>query len=53
MAVLARFIVLIPLVFSIVSAVLTALALFAGHEKGFMEDYAVARVSRCSLSMRT
>lgn len=45
MALLARFIVLVPLVFSIVSAVLAALALFAGHEKGFMEDYDIARLN--------
>jgi uncharacterized membrane protein YagU involved in acid resistance len=45
MALLSRFIVLIPLVFSIASAVLAALALFAGHEKGFMENYAVARLN--------
>lgn len=41
---MGRFLVLIPLVFSIASAILVALALFAGHEKGFMEDYAIARV---------
>lgn len=46
MAIMARFLALIPLVLCIASAILTALVLTAGHEKGFMEDYAVARVRR-------
>ena len=44
MANLLRFAVLIPLIFSLVAFVLTNLALFAGHQKGFMEEYAVIRV---------
>ena len=42
---LSRFLVLLPLVLSLVAFILTTLALFAGHKDGFMEDYAVARVS--------
>jgi hypothetical protein len=48
MAVLARLLVLFPMVFSATSAVLAALVLFAGHKRGFMEDYAIARVSASS-----
>lgn len=33
-----------PVALSIVGLVLSALALFAGHEKGVMEDYAIVRV---------
>lgn len=47
MSLLQRFIVVIPLVLSIVGFVLSSLSLFAGHKDGFMEDYAIARVS-CS-----
>lgn len=46
MAALKRFLVLIPLILSLVAFVLTNLALFAGHQQGFMEDYAVIRVSQ-------
>lgn len=45
MALLHRLIVLIPLILSIVGTILSALSLFAGHKQGFMEDYAIARVS--------
>jgi hypothetical protein len=45
MAALLRFVVIVPLVLSFVAFVLTNLALFAGHQQGFMEDYAVIRVS--------
>lgn len=45
MANLKRFLILVPLVLSIVSIVLTSLALFAGQKDGFMEDYAIVRVS--------
>lgn len=45
MALLDRLIVLLPAALSIVGMILSALALFAGHEKGFMEEYAIARVS--------
>ena len=34
-----------PVALSIVGLVLSALALFSGHEKGVMEDYAIVRVS--------
>jgi hypothetical protein len=39
-----RFPVLIPVLCYIVATVLAFLCLFAGHEEGFMEDYAVVRV---------
>jgi len=45
MAVLARVVVLVPLLLSIGVMVLSALALFAGHKEGFMEDYAIARLN--------
>lgn len=45
MTVLARLAVLLPLVLSIVGLIISALSLFAGHREGFMEDYAIARVS--------
>lgn len=45
MALVDRFIVIIPAVLSIVGMVLSALSLFAGHQQGFMEEYAIARVS--------
>jgi hypothetical protein len=45
MAILQRLIVLFPLALSIVGMVLSALCLFAGHEEGFMEDYAIARLN--------
>lgn len=50
MALLDRLIVLLPAALSIVGMILSALALFAGHEKGFMEEYAIARVSLQSMS---
>lgn len=40
-----RLAVLLPLALSIVAIVLSALCLFAGHEEGFMEDYAIARLN--------
>ncbi|PTB70840.1 hypothetical protein BBK36DRAFT_167661 [Trichoderma citrinoviride] len=49
MANLLRFAVLIPLIFSLVAFVLTNLALFAGHQKGFMEEYAVIRLNASRL----
>lgn len=39
----------IPLLFSAVSFVLTMLALFAGHQKGFMEDYHVIMFNTSTL----
>jgi len=45
MALLDRLIVLLPAALSIVGMILSALALFAGHEKGFMEEYAIARLN--------
>lgn len=36
-----KFLAIIPVVFSAISLTLTMLALFAGHKKGFMEDYHV------------
>jgi len=36
--------VLFPLALSIVGFVLTILSLFAGHQKGYMEDYDIIRV---------
>lgn len=45
MGLLARAVVLIPLVLSIGVLVLSSLALFAGHKEGFMEDYAIARLN--------
>lgn len=45
MSLLPRLVVIVPLVLSIIGMVLSALALFAGHQKGFMEEYAIARVS--------
>ncbi len=53
MAKLSRCAVLLPLVFSIVSAVLASLALFAGHQQGFLEDYAVVRVSTVTTEPET
>lgn len=49
MSALLRFAVLIPLIFSLVAFVLTNLALFAGHQKGFMEEYAVIRLNTSML----
>jgi hypothetical protein len=42
---LSRFFVFFPLVLSLVAFILSILCLFAGHNEGFMEEYAVARVS--------
>jgi hypothetical protein len=50
MAILARLLVLLPMVLSVGAAILSALALFAGHHKGFMEDYALVRVRRIALA---
>ncbi|RFU75213.1 hypothetical protein TARUN_7017 [Trichoderma arundinaceum] len=44
-----RFVVLIPLILSFIAFVLTNLALFAGHQQGFMEDYAVIRLNTSML----
>ncbi|KAL7921197.1 actin cortical patch SUR7/pH-response regulator pali [Trichoderma austrokoningii] len=49
MAVFTRFLVLFPLILSLVAFVLTNLALFAGHQQGFMEDYAVIRLNTSEL----
>ncbi|KAL7789484.1 actin cortical patch SUR7/pH-response regulator pali [Trichoderma ceciliae] len=53
MALLLRFIVIIPLILSFVAFVLTNLALFAGHQQGFMEDYAVMRLNTSMLGQDT
>ncbi|KAL6860196.1 hypothetical protein ACO1O0_004222 [Amphichorda felina] len=45
MALLPRLVILVPLVLSIIGMVLSALALFAGNQKGFMEEYAIARLN--------
>ena len=42
---LARLVLLVPLAFAIVSLVLSALCLFAGHEVGVLEDYAIIRLN--------
>lgn len=49
MALWMRFLVLIPLILSFVAFVLANLALFAGHQQGFMEDYAVIRLNTSQL----
>ncbi|KAL7950055.1 actin cortical patch SUR7/pH-response regulator pali [Trichoderma barbatum] len=49
MSILLRFAVLIPLIFSFVAFVLTNLTLFAGNQKGFMEEYAVLRINTTML----
>ncbi|KAH7328129.1 actin cortical patch SUR7/pH-response regulator pali [Stachybotrys elegans] len=46
---LARLALLVPLVFAIVSLVLSALCLFAGHEEGVLEDYAIIRLNTSGL----
>lgn len=46
---LSRIFVLFPLVLSLATFILTFLALFAGHKDGFMEDYAIARVTTSSI----
>ncbi|KAK7420630.1 hypothetical protein QQX98_002624 [Neonectria punicea] len=46
---LSRFFVFFPLVLSLVAFILTILCLFAGQNKGFMEDYAIARVNTSML----
>lgn len=45
MAIPERAIVAVPLVLSVVALILSALALFAGRQEGFLEEYAIARVS--------
>lgn len=45
MKIAGRLVVIFPLLLAIVSFVLAMLCLFAGHKKGFMEDYAIVRVS--------
>ncbi|KAI8672913.1 hypothetical protein NCS56_00755700 [Fusarium sp. Ph1] len=42
---LSRFFVFFPLVLSLVAFILSILCLFAGHNEGFMEEYAVARLN--------
>ncbi|KAF4126855.1 Ca2+ regulator and membrane fusion protein Fig1 [Geosmithia morbida] len=42
---MTRLVAFIPLVLSIVGLVLSSLCLFAGNRKGFMEEYAIARVN--------
>lgn len=39
-----RLLALVPAVFTAAALVLSFLCLFAGHKKGFMEDYAVVTV---------
>ncbi|KAM5348401.1 hypothetical protein ACJ41O_008225 [Fusarium nematophilum] len=46
---LSRFFVFFPLVLSLVAFILSILCLFAGHNEGFMEDYAVARLNMSML----
>lgn len=48
MALVVRYVVIVPLVLALVSFVLTSLTLFAGQKQGFMEDYAIVRVSIAS-----
>ena len=43
-----RFVIGFPIVLSIVAFVLAMLALFAGKQRGFMEDYDIIRVRRFS-----
>lgn len=50
MQVNGRFFILLPVTLTLVSFVLSMLALFAGQKQGFMEDYAVVRVSAEELS---
>jgi general stress protein CsbA len=45
MALIQRFLVLIPLFFSFIAIVLMSLVLVAGNQHGFMEDYAIIRVN--------
>ncbi|KAK7211374.1 hypothetical protein V2G26_018552 [Clonostachys chloroleuca] len=45
MALLARLMVILPLVLSTIGLILAALSLSAGHKEGFMEEYALARVN--------
>jgi hypothetical protein len=40
-----RLTILLPLALSLVAFILSFLALFAGHNHGFMEEYSVLRVS--------
>lgn len=44
-----KFLAVIPVVFSAVSFALTMLALFAGHKKGFMEDYHIMAFNTSTL----
>lgn len=48
MALVVRYMVVLPLLLALVSFVLTSLTLFAGHKQGFMEDYAIVRVGSAS-----
>ncbi|KHN95832.1 Actin cortical patch SUR7/pH-response regulator PalI [Metarhizium album ARSEF 1941] len=40
-----QFVILLPVALAVVSFILSMLALFAGREPGFMEDYAVVRLN--------
>ncbi|KAG5921129.1 hypothetical protein E4U42_005964 [Claviceps africana] len=39
-----QLVILLPIVLTLVTFILSMLALYAGHEKGFMEDYAIVRL---------
>ncbi|KAG5928301.1 hypothetical protein E4U53_002709 [Claviceps sorghi] len=39
-----RLVILLPMVLTLVTFILSMLALYAGHEKSFMEDYAIIRI---------
>lgn len=45
MALITKIFVYLPLAFTILSLILSALSLSAGHQEGLMEEYAIARVS--------
>lgn len=49
MALVDRLVALFPVAISFIAMVLSALCLFSGNNKGFMEEYAVARVRTASL----
>ncbi|EFY87545.1 hypothetical protein J3458_002154 [Metarhizium acridum] len=40
-----RFLILLPVILAVISFILSMLALFAGRQPGFMEDYAVVRLN--------
>ncbi|KAG5972217.1 hypothetical protein E4U55_000877 [Claviceps digitariae] len=39
-----RLVILLPMVLTLVAFILSMLALYAGHDKGFMEEYAIIRL---------